>query len=91
MLVVGSMVSCFSTDRLLDLCKPASSPVFLLTCLLLDIITDAYLVAIPIFMFWGANMPALKKIGLVSLFSGTVVVIIFAIVRYVTIQGVSRN
>ena len=63
---------------------------FLLTCLLLDIITDAYLVSIPIFMFWGANMPTSKKIGLVSLFSGTVVVIIFAIVRYVTIQGVSR-
>ncbi|KAH9894724.1 hypothetical protein F4778DRAFT_784147 [Xylariomycetidae sp. FL2044] len=47
----------------------------------LNILTDLYLLSIPIPMFLETSLKPLKKFGLIILFSGGVLVIIFAILR----------
>lgn len=52
-------------------------------------VTDTYLLTIPLPMLWAANLKPFKKIGLMILFSGGIFVIACAILRCVLIVTVS--
>lgn len=40
--------------------------------MILNVLTDMYLVAIPVSMLWGAQIPTYKKYGLIAIFSGAI-------------------
>ncbi|KAF4454383.1 hypothetical protein F53441_3100 [Fusarium austroafricanum] len=68
-----------------NLCQPALSKLYIFVVVSLNIITDIYLLAIPIPMLWGARIPKVKKYGLLVLFSGAVFVMVAGILRCVLI------
>ncbi|KAH8664628.1 hypothetical protein BX600DRAFT_512636 [Xylariales sp. PMI_506] len=67
-------------------CQAAISHVFILTSVILDIATDAYLLSIPLPMLWRANMTTAKKFGLTAIFSGAIFVMAAALVRCIMIM-----
>ncbi|KAI6084494.1 hypothetical protein F4821DRAFT_169535 [Hypoxylon rubiginosum] len=68
-----------------DLCLPASSKFRVFTVLIPNIITDVYLLSIPLPLLWVANIGLRRKISLMVLFSGAVFVVIAGIARGVSI------
>ncbi|KAF9761040.1 hypothetical protein IL306_003981 [Fusarium sp. DS 682] len=54
----------------------------------LNILTDVYLLAIPIPMLWGARIPKVKKYGLLVLFSGAVFVMVAGLLRCILLLKV---
>ncbi|KAF4961228.1 hypothetical protein FGADI_465 [Fusarium gaditjirri] len=68
-----------------NLCYPAISKLYIFIIVSLNILTDVYLLAIPIPMLWGARIPKVKKYGLVVLFSGAVFVMVAGLLRCVLI------
>ncbi|KAH8665495.1 hypothetical protein BGZ61DRAFT_538462 [Ilyonectria robusta] len=68
-----------------NLCQPASSKLYIFLIVALNIVTDLYLILIPIPMLWGAQIPKVKKIGLVVLFSGGIFVMVAGLLRCVLI------
>lgn len=76
---------------LLDLCQPASSKLYIFLIVSLNIVTDLYLILIPIPMLWGAQIPKVKKIGLVVLFSGGIFVMVAGLLRCVLILKVCQS
>lgn len=56
--------------------------------LVLNIITDIYLVLIPIPMLWGVQLPTIKRIGLCVIFSGAIFVMTAGILRCILILQV---
>ncbi|KAI0392821.1 hypothetical protein F5Y17DRAFT_477232 [Xylariaceae sp. FL0594] len=66
-------------------CQPAISTRIVWVYASLNIISDIYLLSIPIPMLWSASMKLPKKIGLIALFSGGVFVIVCALIRAVLI------
>ncbi|KAH6876734.1 hypothetical protein B0T10DRAFT_566700 [Thelonectria olida] len=68
-----------------NLCQPASSKLYIFIVVCLNVITDAYLLLIPIPLLWGAQIPKIKKIGLVFLFSGGIFVMVAGLLRCVLI------
>lgn len=73
-----------------DLCQPALSKVYILLTVTLNIATDVYLLFIPLPMLWGARIKAVKKIGLIVLFSGAVFVMVAGLLRCILILQVSN-
>lgn len=71
-----------------DLCQPASSKLLIFLVVTLNIVTDIYLMAIPIPVLWKAKVPKFKKLMLVLLFSGGVFVMVAGILRCVLILKV---
>lgn len=71
-----------------DDCQPAVSNRIIWLFLACNVTTDLYVLSIPIPMLWGATMKPLKKIGLMVLFSGGLVVIACAILRVVLLVAV---
>ncbi|RSL42511.1 hypothetical protein CEP54_015456 [Fusarium duplospermum] len=71
-----------------NLCQPATSKLFIFLVLTLNIVTDIYLIAIPIPVLWRAKLPKFKKIVLIILFSGGVFVMVAGILRCVLILKV---
>ncbi|CAI4212820.1 unnamed protein product [Parascedosporium putredinis] len=53
--------------------------------LVLNILTDIYLIMIPIPLLWSARLPTMKKIGLCILFSGAIFVMTAGLLRCVLI------
>ncbi|RYP85796.1 hypothetical protein DL769_000904 [Monosporascus sp. CRB-8-3] len=47
----------------------------------MNIITDLYLISIPVPMLWQSSLKPLKKIGLITLFSGGIFVMVCAVLR----------
>ncbi|OHE92160.1 hypothetical protein CORC01_12563 [Colletotrichum orchidophilum] len=68
-----------------NFCQPAISKVNILVTVSLNVITDLYLLSIPIPMLLGARLPLRQKIGLVVLFSGGIFVTMAGILRCVLI------
>ncbi|KAH6951140.1 hypothetical protein BKA56DRAFT_505876 [Ilyonectria sp. MPI-CAGE-AT-0026] len=68
-----------------NLCQPASSKLLIFLVVTLNIVTDIYLMAIPIPVLWKAKVPKFKKLMLVLLFSGGVFVMVAGILRCVLI------
>ncbi|KAH8879215.1 hypothetical protein GQ53DRAFT_855200 [Thozetella sp. PMI_491] len=68
-----------------NVCQPTISKLYVLIVLIPDVLTDMYLLSIPLPLLWTANISPKKKIALIILFSGVVFVIMAAIIRGVTI------
>ncbi|KIH92525.1 hypothetical protein SPBR_02568 [Sporothrix brasiliensis 5110] len=66
-------------------CQPAVSHINVFVTLVLNVLTDIYLMSIPLPMLWKANLRPAKKIGLMVLFSGGLFVTAAAILRCVLI------
>lgn len=76
------------TPHFKDLCQPASSKLLIFLVVILNIVTDIYLITIPIPVVWKANVTKLQKLMLVLLFSGGVFVMVAGILRCVLILKV---
>jgi hypothetical protein len=70
-------------------CHAAISPGLIWTCLSFNLITDLYLIMIPMPMLWKAAMPWPQKAGLITLFSCGLFVTMAAILRVVHLVAVS--
>ncbi|KAK4442079.1 hypothetical protein QBC34DRAFT_313847 [Podospora aff. communis PSN243] len=68
-----------------NFCQPAISKVDIFVTLILNVITDIYLMSIPIPMLWRASLRPVKKAGLILLFSGGIFVMIAGILRCILI------
>ncbi|KAF6829305.1 hypothetical protein CMUS01_08225 [Colletotrichum musicola] len=68
-----------------NLCQPAISKVNILVTVILNVITDLYLLSIPIPMLWASKLPMRKKLGLIVLFSGGIFVTMAGILRCILI------
>ncbi|KAI1761546.1 hypothetical protein GGR53DRAFT_22665 [Hypoxylon sp. FL1150] len=68
-----------------DLCLPASSTFRVFVVLIPNLITDAYLLSIPLPLLWVANIGLRRKISLMVLFSGAIFVMVASIARGVSI------
>ncbi|GKT49856.1 uncharacterized protein ColSpa_10037 [Colletotrichum spaethianum] len=68
-----------------NFCQPAISKINILVTVVLNVLTDLYLLSIPIPMLWGAQLPLRKKLGLIVLFSGGIFVTMAGILRCVLI------
>lgn len=56
----------------------------------MNVITDLYLISIPVPMLWQSSLKPVKKIGLIVLFSGGLFVVACAILRCALIVTVSK-
>ena len=74
-----------------DICQPAVSNQIIWLFLSCNVATDLYVISIPIPMLWSANMKLLKKLGLMVLFSGGLLVIACAILRVVLLVAVRND
>ncbi|OAA65565.1 hypothetical protein SPI_02352 [Niveomyces insectorum RCEF 264] len=68
-----------------NFCQPAISRIDIFVTVVLNVVTDVYLLSIPLPMLWKANLPAAKKMGLMVLFSGGLFVTMAGILRCVLI------
>ncbi|KAJ5770889.1 uncharacterized protein N7511_002940 [Penicillium nucicola] len=68
-----------------QLCQPTNSPVYVLVVVILNIVTDLYLLSIPLPLLWTVNISLKRKVPLMALFSGAAFVITASIIRAVTI------
>ncbi|KAJ5243113.1 uncharacterized protein N7469_001440 [Penicillium citrinum] len=66
-------------------CQPTNSPVYVFVVVILNIVTDIYLLSIPLPLLWTVNISLKRKIPLMALFSGAAFVITASIIRGVTI------
>ncbi|KAK4150035.1 hypothetical protein C8A00DRAFT_37367 [Chaetomidium leptoderma] len=62
-------------------CQPAISEIDIFVTVVLNVLTDIYLMSIPIPMLWTSSLKPLKKAGLILLFSGGIFVTTAAILR----------
>ncbi|KAK2051988.1 hypothetical protein LY76DRAFT_527541 [Colletotrichum caudatum] len=68
-----------------NFCQPAISKINILVVVVLNSLTDLYLLSIPIPMLWGSQLPLRKKLGLIVLFSGGIFVTMAGVLRCVLI------
>ncbi|KAI1337490.1 hypothetical protein F5Y15DRAFT_155649 [Xylariaceae sp. FL0016] len=68
-----------------DICQPTKSPVYVFVILIPNILTDIYLLSIPLPLLWGVQIGIRRKITLMVLFSGAIFVIMAGTIRAVTI------
>ncbi|KAB5576354.1 hypothetical protein GE09DRAFT_936479, partial [Coniochaeta sp. 2T2.1] len=68
-----------------NFCQPAISRVDIFVTVVLNVVTDIYLLTIPIPMLWSSRLPLFKKAGLIVLFSGGIFVTMAGILRCVLI------
>ncbi|OTA77940.1 hypothetical protein M434DRAFT_40189, partial [Hypoxylon sp. CO27-5] len=62
-------------------CQPAVSRIFVFVVLIPNIVTDIYLLSIPLPLLWKVNISCRRKIVLISLFSGAIFSLIISIIR----------
>ncbi|KAK7943569.1 uncharacterized protein PG986_012682 [Apiospora aurea] len=53
-----------------NLCQPTRSSVYVLVVVILNVLTDAYLLSIPLPLLWQVNIGLRKRLPLMALFSG---------------------
>lgn len=70
-------------------CQPAISRINIFVVSGLNVLTDIYLLTIPIPMLWKANIRPMKKVALIVTFSGGIFVISAGTLRSVLIITVS--
>ncbi|KAL2802857.1 hypothetical protein BJX63DRAFT_413769 [Aspergillus granulosus] len=66
-------------------CQPARSMVYVLVVMIPNVLTDLYLMSIPLPLLWAVRIGIRRKVTLMALFSGAVFVIMAAVIRAVTI------
>ncbi|KAM0716176.1 hypothetical protein Q7P37_008690 [Cladosporium fusiforme] len=67
------------------ICQATNSPVYVLVVLITNVVTDLYLLSIPLPLLWGVNISLRRKLTLMLLFSGAVFIILAGTIRAVTI------
>jgi hypothetical protein len=67
------------------ICQPADSKLYVLSVLIPDILTDMYLLSIPVPLLWAVNLGLKKKLSLTALFCGVLFVIVAAVIRGVVV------
>ncbi|KAK4151639.1 hypothetical protein C8A00DRAFT_45212 [Chaetomidium leptoderma] len=67
------------------ICQPTNSKLYVLSVLVPDVLTDLYLLSIPLPLLWAVNIGLKKKISLTLLFSAVAFVMAAAIIRGVVI------
>ncbi|EPS29426.1 hypothetical protein PDE_04375 [Penicillium oxalicum 114-2] len=72
-------------------CQPANSMVYVVVVVLLNVITDIYLLSIPLPLLWQVKISMKQKIPLMGLFSGAAFVITASIIRAVMITTAGRE
>ena len=70
-------------------CEPAVSTLQTVFVMVMNTVTDLYLLAIPLPMVWKSNLPWRKKLFLLVMFSGGFIEMAFGILRCVSILTVS--
>ncbi|KAL4785887.1 hypothetical protein BJX76DRAFT_366524 [Aspergillus varians] len=72
-------------------CQPARSMVYVLVVMIPNVLTDFYLLSIPLPLLWTVRIGIRRKIILMTLFSGAIFVAVAAIVRAVIIMTAGAN
>lgn len=72
-------------------CQPAVSNIDIFLTVVLNVLTDFYLMSIPLPLLWKARVSAFKKAALVFCFSGGLFVTTAGILRCVLIVTVSQH
>lgn len=67
------------------MCKPTNSPAYVLGVVIPNILTDIYLLSIPLPLLWGVKIGLRRKISLIALFSGAIFIIMAGTIRAVVI------
>ncbi|KAH7028190.1 uncharacterized protein B0I36DRAFT_272104 [Microdochium trichocladiopsis] len=68
-----------------NLCQPTNSHLSVLMVYIPNVVTDLYLLSIPLPLLWGVNISLRRKITLMFLFSGAVFIMAAATIRAVVI------
>ncbi|QSS52426.1 hypothetical protein I7I53_08053 [Histoplasma capsulatum var. duboisii H88] len=68
-----------------NICQPTISKISVLIVVIPNVLTDVYLLSIPLPLLWKVNISLRKKLTLMALFSGAAFVMVAAIIRAVTI------
>lgn len=74
-----------------DVCQPALSNQIVWVYFGFNVVTDMYLLSIPLPMLWKASLRPMKKAGLMVLFGGGIFVITCATLRCVLIVTVGTS
>ncbi|CAI7654726.1 unnamed protein product [Penicillium glandicola] len=74
-----------------NICQPSNSRVYVFVVVILNILTDIYLLSIPLPLLWTVNLNLKRKIPLMVLFSGAAFVMIAGIIRAATIMKSSSD
>ncbi|KAI1383044.1 uncharacterized protein F4822DRAFT_421975 [Hypoxylon trugodes] len=70
-----------------NLCQPTNSKLSVYAVVVPNIVTDVYLLSIPLPLLWIANISMRRKLTLMILFSGAIFVMVAGIIRAATILG----
>ncbi|KAF4967688.1 hypothetical protein FSARC_4748 [Fusarium sarcochroum] len=73
------------------LCQPTNSPVYVLVVVIPNILTDIYLLSIPLPLLWGVNISLRRRLTLMLLFSGALFIMMAGTIRAVTILTAGPN
>ncbi|BCS29343.1 uncharacterized protein APUU_70913S [Aspergillus puulaauensis] len=74
-----------------NICQPARSMVYVLVVMIPNVLTDLYLLSIPLPLLWAVRIGLRRKITLMALFSGAIFVAVAAIVRAVIVIVAGSN
>ncbi|CAI7595647.1 unnamed protein product [Penicillium crustosum] len=69
-----------------NFCQPTHSHVYVFVVVILNILTDIYLLSIPLPLLWTVNLNLKRKVPLMVLFSGATFVMIAGVIRAATIM-----
>ncbi|CAJ2512982.1 Uu.00g011010.m01.CDS01 [Anthostomella pinea] len=75
----------------LGVSSPHPSTQIIWTYCAFNVVTNAYLISIPIPMLWASRLRPVKKVGLVALFGGGLAIVVFSFLRTTIIYQVSSN
>ncbi|KAF5678103.1 integral membrane protein PTH11 [Fusarium circinatum] len=73
------------------LCQPTKSPAYVLVVVIPNILTDIYLLSIPLPLLWGVNISMRRRLTLMLLFSGALFIMMAGTIRAVTILTAGPN
>ncbi|KAJ9314485.1 hypothetical protein DTO271D3_5223 [Paecilomyces variotii] len=74
-----------------NICQATHSQVYVYIAVVPNVLTDLYLLSIPLPMVWKVNISVRKRVSLMALFSGAAFVIMASIIRAVTIVKSGPN
>ncbi|RAL03259.1 uncharacterized protein BO80DRAFT_471038 [Aspergillus ibericus CBS 121593] len=74
-----------------NICQPTNSTLSVLVVVIPNVITDLYLMSIPLPLLWAVKIPTRQKITLLGLFSSAAFIIMAGIIRAVTIMTSGPN
>ncbi|KAL4926773.1 uncharacterized protein BDV17DRAFT_268551 [Aspergillus undulatus] len=74
-----------------NICQPARSMVYVLVVMIPNVLTDLYLMSIPLPLLWTVRIGMRRKITLMGLFSGAIFVGVAAVIRAVIVITSGAN